>query len=71
MKHLLHLISLACDKESLKVRLGNDVDKGVRTEDVINRSLEQLKLYEKLLTQKVDVSKLTPIEVADYIIINC
>ena len=55
----------------MKVRLGNDVDKGVRTEDVINRSLEQLKLYEKLLTQKVDVSKLTPIEVEDYIIINC
>ncbi|TGY41218.1 nucleotide kinase [Clostridium sartagoforme] len=67
----LHLISLVCDKESLKNRLEKDIDKGVRTEDIINRSLERLKLYENLLTQKVDVSRLTPREVADYIIINC
>ena len=67
----LHLISLVCDKESLKNRLEKDIDKGVRTEDIINRSLERLKLYENLLTQKVDVSRLTPRKVADYIIINC
>ncbi|MBS5939772.1 AAA family ATPase [Clostridium sp.] len=67
----LHLISLVCDKESLKNRLEKDIDKGVRTEDIINRSLERLKLYENLLTQKVDVSRVTPREVADYIIINC
>ena len=67
----IHLISLICDKDSLKSRLQKDVDKGIRTDDIINRSLERLELYENLLTQKVDVSTLTPTEVADYIISNC
>lgn len=67
----LHLISLVCDEESLKLRLKNDVDKGIRTDEIINRSLARLKYYNSLLTQKIDVSKLTPTEVADYIIENC
>lgn len=64
----VHLISLICDKDSLKSRLQKDVDKGIRTDDIINRSLERLKLYNNLLTQKVDISTLTPTEVAEYII---
>ncbi len=67
----VYLISLICDKHSLKSRLLKDVDKGIRTDDIINRSLERLELYENLLTQKVDVSILTPNEVADYIISRC
>ena len=67
----LHLISLVCDEETLKLRLKNDVDKGIRDDDIINRSLARLKYYNSLLTQKIDVSKLTPTEVAEYIITNC
>lgn len=67
----IYLISLICDKDSLKSRLQKDVDKGIRTDDIINRSLERLELYNNLLTQKVDISTLTPTEVADYIISNC
>ena len=67
----LHLISLVCNEESLKLRLKNDVDKGIRTDEIINRSLARLSFYNDLLTQKIDVSKLAPTEVADYIIENC
>ena len=48
-----------------------DVDAGVRTEDVIQRSIERIPLYEKLNTCKVDVSEITPEQVADYIIHHC
>ncbi|MDV4152398.1 AAA family ATPase [Clostridium sp. AL.422] len=64
----LHLISLVCDEESLKCRLEKDVDEKIRTEDIITRSLSRIKYYEKLYTEKVDVSKITPKEAAEYII---
>lgn len=64
----LHLISLTCDEESLKGRLQKDVEEKIRTEDVISRSLSRHKCYEILSTEKVDVSKITPKEAAEYII---
>ena len=64
----VHLISLICEKDSLKCRLQKDVNEKIRTEDVINRSLSRLKYYELLSTEKVDVSKITPKEAAEYII---
>ncbi|MDU5108272.1 AAA family ATPase [Clostridium sp.] len=66
----VYLISLICDKEALKSRLQKDVDRKIRSEDVINRSLSRLKCYESLSTKKVDVSNITSKEAAEYIIKN-
>lgn len=64
----VHLISLVCSPDVLRERLVKDIDAGIRTEDVLGRSLERIPLYEKLNTAKVDVSNLTAEEAADYII---
>jgi len=65
------IISLVCSEQALHARLKKDVDAGIRTEDVIRRSIERIPLYEKLNTYKVDVSKIIPEQVADFIIRNC
>lgn len=67
----VHLISLVCSESALHARLRKDVDAGIRTEDVIARSIERLPLYEKLSTCKVDVSNMLPEAAADFIISNC
>ena len=67
----VHLISLVCSEQALQARLRKDVDAGIRTEDVISRSIERIPLYDKLNTYKVDVSKITPEQAADFIIRNC
>ncbi|MBE6054855.1 MAG: nucleotide kinase [Clostridium sartagoforme] len=67
----LHLISLVCNRKALRDRLEIDVENGIRTTNSINRSLERVELYKNLKTDKVDVSEISPIEVADYIILNC
>jgi broad-specificity NMP kinase len=66
-----HSISLVCSEQALQARLRKDVDAGIRTEDVIRRSIERIPFYKKLNTYKVDVSKITPVQVADLIIRNC
>lgn len=60
-------ISLVCGAEELERRLQKDVDAGLRTEDVIPRSLARLGLYECLRTEKIDVSGLTPRQTAEKI----
>lgn len=67
----IHAISLICNKQALQARLRKDVDTGIRTEDVINLSIQRMPLYEKLNTYKVDVSKINAEQAADYIISNC
>lgn len=67
----VHSISLVCSEHALQDRLRQDVEAGIRTEDVIRRSIERISLYNKLNTYKVDVSKITPEQVADFIIRNC
>lgn len=49
-------VSLICDEETLRHRLEGDVARGLRTEDVIERSLARLPLYKGLDTVKVDTS---------------
>lgn len=46
-------ISLTADPETIADRLGRDVAQGIRTPDVIGRSLERLPLYEALNTIKI------------------
>lgn len=61
-------ISLICHKQALIQRLSLDVEKGIRNEDVISRSVERIALYHQLDTIKIDVSDKTVEEVVDNII---
>ena len=61
------LFSLICSREALAERLKKDVEAGIRTEDVIARSMERLPLYGNLDTIKIDVSALTPEQTAECI----
>ena len=63
----VRLISLTCAEEALRKRLQKDVDAGIRTPDVIGRSVERLGCYEALQTEKIDVSRITPVEAAEKI----
>ena len=67
----VHLISLVCDKQTLQARLGKDVVAGIRAEDIIRKSVERIPLYELLSTVKVDVSKRSPEQTANFIIGSC
>lgn len=50
------VISLICDGETLKSRLQKDIDNGIRTADVIDRSIERIPLYQGLNTIKIDTT---------------
>ncbi len=65
---LVHKISLICGAEELRKRLQRDVDAGIRTEDVIPRSIARIDLYRKLDTEKIDVSHMTPEQTAKQIV---
>lgn len=67
----IHLISLICDKQVLQARLLTDVEAGIRSKDIVLRSIERIPLYDKLDTCKVDVSNITPEQVAEFIIQKC
>ncbi len=53
-------ISLVCDEASLKERLERDVRKGIRTKDVIEKSIARLPLYQELETVRIDTSHMLP-----------
>ena len=67
----VHAISLVCSEQALRARLQKDVEAGIRSEDVIQRSVERLPLYEKLNTVKLDVSALSAEQAAERIIGEC
>lgn len=49
-------ISLVCTPEALKKRLQREVNVGIRTGDVIERSLARIPMYKALNTIKLDAS---------------
>ncbi|MBR5560372.1 MAG: AAA family ATPase [Clostridia bacterium] len=55
----VHSISLVCSEAVLKERLQKDINAGLRTDDVVARSLARLPLYDALHTMKIDTSTLT------------
>ena len=57
-------VSLICSEEALRLRLEKDVEAGLRTEDVISRSVARLDCYRDFPSVKLDVSDLTPGEAA-------
>ena len=60
-------ISLVCTPGTLAQRLEGDIQKGLRREDVLPRSLERLPLYAALDTEKIDTTGLTGEDVAEKI----
>jgi broad-specificity NMP kinase len=67
----IHSVSLICSAQALQARLSKDIDAGIRSADMIKKSIERLPLYDSLDTIKVDVSDMNPEQVADFIIQNC
>lgn len=61
-------LSLTCDEASLMHRLEKDIKSGKRMDDIIERSIVRLPLYEKLNTIKIDTSGKTAEDVAEEII---
>lgn len=55
----VHAVSLVCSELELRRRLGRDIAAGLRTADVVERSVPRLALYAALNTKKLDVSELT------------
>ena len=64
----VHLISLTADEDTIRQRLMADVERGLRTADVIERSIARIPLYEVLKTRKIDTVGKTPQEIAGEII---
>ena len=60
-------ISLICSEQELVERLQKDVTAGIRTPDVIERSVQRIPLYQKLNTIKVNTSGKNAAEVAQEI----
>jgi broad-specificity NMP kinase len=61
-------ISLTCDPYTLRSRLEKDVCSGIRSQDVIERSLVRMPLYERLNTIKIDTSGRSVNDIANSII---
>ena len=57
-------VSLLATAETLQARIGKDVAAGLRTWDVLERSLQRLPLYQDLPTEKLWVDDLTPQQAA-------
>lgn len=62
------IFSLIADKAPLERRLKEDVKSGVRTADVIERSILRIEKYNVLDTTKIDVSEITPEQAAKLIL---
>ena len=60
-------LSLIADEDNLRKRLTADVACGIRTVDVIERSLERIGLYRELDTIKIDTSGKTVAEIVEEI----
>lgn len=60
-------ISLIASEDALRARLERDVTAGVRSADVIERSVARIPLYAGLDTVKIDVSSITAAEAAQRI----
>ena len=60
-------ISLLASEKAITARLEKDVASGIRTPDVIERSIARIPLYEKLDTVKIDTNEKTVDAVAEEI----
>lgn len=63
----LYRFTLMISEQALKSRIMGDVKKNLRSEDVLERSLQRLPLYETMHTIKIDVSEITALQAAQQI----
>ncbi|MBQ3157134.1 MAG: nucleotide kinase, partial [Clostridia bacterium] len=49
-------VSLIADENTLRERLSMDVERGVRSEDVIERSIARIPMYQTLDTMIIDTN---------------
>ncbi|MDY4708570.1 MAG: hypothetical protein SO390_09445, partial [Candidatus Treponema excrementipullorum] len=63
----VHCISLIVNEKCLRDRLSNDIEKGLRTADILERSIARIPLYQALNTIKIDTNKKTAAMIADEI----
>ena len=61
-------ISLMTDETNLRNRLSSDIARGLRTADVIDRSVGRIRMYQLLDTVQIDTSNKTVREIADEIL---
>lgn len=61
-------ISLTADEINLRNRLASDITRGIRTADIIDRSVARINLYSLLDTVKIDTSNKTVCKIANEII---
>lgn len=64
----LHNVSLICSEESLIERLSKDIEAGIRTEDIIERSIARMNNYSSMSTDKINVSNIDSKQAAQQII---
>ena len=60
-------ISLIVDEKNLQSRLKSDVAKGIRSDDVIDRSVAKIPMYQTLDTVKIDTNNKTVLEIVNEI----
>ena len=60
-------VSLIADEANLQRRLTKDVEKGIRSEDVIERSVARIPMYQTLNTIKIDTNEKTVAMIANEI----
>ena len=66
----VHTISLVCTPEALTERINQDIASGLRTTDVLERSMKRLPLYNALDTIKIDSTSISVNETAREILIR-
>ena len=64
----VNVFSLFCNAESLEKRLEKDIYENKRTKDIIARSVPRLENYRSIHSTKIDVTYITPFQVANEII---
>lgn len=53
---IVKVISLVCDKEALTKRLQKDIDDGIRSMDVMDRSIGRIVMYQEVNSIKIETS---------------
>ena len=67
----LYKFTLIVSEDSLRERLMKDIKKGVRSLEIINKSVERLPLYISMDTIKIDVGSITAVAAAKQIADLC
>lgn len=68
LEYRLYKFTLILSEESLRRRVLKDVADGVRTADMLERSIPRLALYRNMNTVKIDVSSITAQQAAEQIV---